>query len=122
MIRKIIRFINSYFNENSTLKRKARKFPRYKEAIIHFDKFKIVVSDFLSVSYQIEDYFFKQDFLLPFSNNDSLKIYDLGANVGIATLYFKTKYPNSTIIAYEADPQIYALYLKNIESNFDKQA
>jgi FkbM family methyltransferase len=48
------------------------------------------------------------------SNNPT--IIDCGANIGLSVLYFKRQFPAATIIAFEPDPQNYALLQKNIES------
>jgi len=42
------------------------------------------------------------------------RIIDCGANVGLATLYWKTRYPNAKITALEADPAIYAYLAQNV--------
>src|ERR1700736_4768148 len=43
-------------------------------------------------------------------------IIDGGANIGLATLFFKRIYPQSRVIAFEADPAIFALLEQNIDS------
>lgn len=40
-------------------------------------------------------------------------IIDAGANIGLSVLYFKTLYPEATIVAYEPDPAIFAILEKN---------
>jgi FkbM family methyltransferase len=44
-------------------------------------------------------------------------IIDAGAHIGLATLYFKIKYPNSHIIAFEPNPNIFPLLEENILYN-----
>jgi FkbM family methyltransferase len=44
-------------------------------------------------------------------------ILDIGANIGIATAYFKCKYPNISLIAIEASPVNYEQLVKNIKNN-----
>jgi FkbM family methyltransferase len=44
-------------------------------------------------------------------------IIDCGANIGIATLFFKWLYPRSTIYTIEADKETFALLEKNIKQN-----
>jgi FkbM family methyltransferase len=47
------------------------------------------------------------------SDNDSPQIIDCGANLGVSVLYFKLLYPNSTIIAIEADINNYVYLARN---------
>jgi FkbM family methyltransferase len=41
-------------------------------------------------------------------------VVDLGANIGLSALYFKSKYPNATVIAVEAEKNNYDVMLKNV--------
>jgi FkbM family methyltransferase len=45
------------------------------------------------------------------------KILDLGANIGLSILFFKTMYPDAQITAFEADPQIFRYLETNIHGN-----
>lgn len=42
-------------------------------------------------------------------------ILDLGANIGLASIYYKSLFPNATIIAVEPDQSNYELLVKNTE-------
>lgn len=44
-------------------------------------------------------------------------IVDIGANIGISTLYFKNRYPDVNLIAVEASPINYELLVENIKMN-----
>jgi FkbM family methyltransferase len=44
-------------------------------------------------------------------------IVDAGGNIGLATLFFKQQYPDSRIIAFEPNPDSFALFQKNLEQN-----
>jgi len=61
--------------------------------------------------------FIKKEYKNFQSDNNSPLIFDCGANVGLATIYFKFFYPNSTIFAFEPDEEIFALLEKNIFQN-----
>ena len=50
------------------------------------------------------------------SKNDENVIIDCGANIGLATIYFKLRFPNSKIIAFEPDPNIFDVLNANIKS------
>ncbi len=41
-------------------------------------------------------------------------VFDLGANVGFATLYFKRQVPTARIVAVEADPRTYERLVRNV--------
>jgi FkbM family methyltransferase len=55
-------------------------------------------------------YFFETDSAEPL-------ILDAGANIGMATLYFKKLYPAARIICFEPDPENFALLQRNVEGN-----
>lgn len=43
-------------------------------------------------------------------------ILDCGSNIGLSVLYFKWKYPNARIMAFEPDPKLFKLLEANISS------
>lgn len=43
----------------------------------------------------------------------SPRIIDAGANIGLSVLYFKQLFPDATVVAYEPDPQMFALLQRN---------
>jgi len=51
------------------------------------------------------------------ANNDEPFIIDAGSNVGMATLFFKLKYPKAKILCFEPDPNIFPVLKKNIQFN-----
>jgi FkbM family methyltransferase len=53
---------------------------------------------------------------LPFALNPRL-IVDLGANIGLTSLYLADQYPDSQIVAVEPDPANAALARSNLEAN-----
>ncbi|PQJ32176.1 hypothetical protein BST92_09675 [Nonlabens arenilitoris] len=59
---------------------------------------------------------FEQEIYKFSSENKSPYIIDGGANIGLATIYFKKLFPKSEILAFEPDTQIHAVLKKNIES------
>jgi len=44
-------------------------------------------------------------------------IFDLGAHIGLSILYFKIKYPNSKIVAFEPNSNIFPILEENIQCN-----
>lgn len=65
------------------------------------------ISDYYSI-FEDEIYDFKPKGHPP-------KIIDGGANIGLATLYWKRNFPDSDITAFEPDPQIFAALKWNVE-------
>jgi FkbM family methyltransferase len=53
---------------------------------------------------------------LPFEH-DAPSIVDLGANVGLATLWFKKRYPRARVLALEPDPAMFACLERNVSAN-----
>src|SRR5690606_32260101 len=51
------------------------------------------------------------------TETESPLIVDCGANIGLSTLYFKSQYPQSRIIAFEPDKQNIELLKHNIAIN-----
>ncbi|XOV66292.1 MAG: FkbM family methyltransferase [Fluviicola sp.] len=51
------------------------------------------------------------------SKHEAPVIVDVGANIGISILYFYSLYPNSTLIAVEADPKIAEILSNNLKIN-----
>lgn len=51
------------------------------------------------------------------SSNPEPIILDCGANIGIATLFFKSLFPAATILSFEPDPASFHLLEKNISNN-----
>jgi FkbM family methyltransferase len=56
------------------------------------------------------EYFFK-------ANHDSPVIFDCGANIGLATLFFKRLYPKARVHSFEADPATSEILRFNVERN-----
>jgi FkbM family methyltransferase len=44
-------------------------------------------------------------------------IVDAGANIGLATLFFKHRYPDARVIAFEPEPEAFELLRRNVEDN-----
>jgi FkbM family methyltransferase len=49
--------------------------------------------------------------------NETPRIIDCGANIGMATLFFKRKFPNCKILAFEPNPKVFELLKRNIDNN-----
>jgi FkbM family methyltransferase len=66
--------------------------------------------------YALREVFFHGDYLFDAETN-SPAILDCGANIGLATLFFKRLYPEARISCFEADPTTASILKKNVEQN-----
>jgi FkbM family methyltransferase len=60
---------------------------------------------------------FARDEYLFFSAAECPVILDCGANIGLATFFFKWLYPKSTVLAFEPDPATFRVLRRNVEEN-----
>lgn len=104
-----------YFND-SLLMSKLAKSPAAKEihAKVHGWNLSFPNPDSFSIMYR--HIFIEEEMKVKF-NIPNPRILDLGANIGLVTLYLKQLYPKSQIVAIEADPQIYDYLAKNVHGN-----
>jgi FkbM family methyltransferase len=51
---------------------------------------------------------------IPYFTKTDPVILDIGANIGCATLFFKTRYPNAIVHAYEPHPRAQETFMKNV--------
>lgn len=94
----------------------ATKLPRFTEHRFQFRNFQLEVTDFLSVAWQIKEFF--EDGRMNFkAKSKQPVIYDCGSNVGISILYYKELYPEARIVAFEPDPKVGKCLKQNIVSN-----
>ncbi|MCU1385625.1 MAG: methyltransferase FkbM family [Acidobacteria bacterium] len=90
--------------------------PRFTPGRIQMRDYDLQYSDLLTLCVQWQDIFVKRclDFA---AATDAPRILDCGANVGLASLYFKRRYPRARITAYEADPALAAIAAGNLRRN-----
>ncbi len=60
---------------------------------------------------------FKEEIYKFETQNPSPLIIDCGSNIGMSVLYFKQKYPNAHVIAFEPDPDNFLLLKENVTQN-----
>lgn len=110
------RILHGKLSEEAILINKATNFPRFKGHSFRYRNFKIEVSDFLSVAWQIKE-FFGDERMAFYSEESDPVIIDCGSNVGISALYFKSIFPQARITCFEADPAIAEILKRNLKSN-----
>ncbi len=82
--------------------------------------FKLHAFDYETAQYLLEEVWLNEDYYFK-TNKQEPVIFDCGANIGVSVLYFKALYPESTIIAFEPNPNLFALLKKNVEVNHLKE-
>lgn len=60
---------------------------------------------------------FEQEIYIFTPEQTSPRILDGGANIGLASLYWKQKFPEARITAFEPDPEVYAALEKNMAAH-----
>jgi FkbM family methyltransferase len=95
---------------------RAETTPRFTPGRIAMMEYQLQYSDLLSFCPQWQDIFVKRT--LDFeTTSPAPRILDCGANVGVATLFFRRRYPSARITAFEADPILFAMLDKNLNAN-----
>jgi FkbM family methyltransferase len=96
--------------------RRSETTPRFTPGEIQLGPYSLRYPDLLTLCPQWHDIFVEQS--LSFETaNAAPRILDCGANVGLASLFFKRRYPTARITAFEADPAIAALLEYNLRAN-----
>lgn len=80
------------------------------DTIIHFPNYSMFFVLFREI-------YFRGDYQISLSNKPS--IFDYGANIGMASLYFKHQYPDALIECYEPDDNNYYFLKKNTSKFVD---
>ena len=90
--------------------------PRFTPGTIRMMDYAVRYSDLLTFCPQWEDIFVKR--VLAFTSaSPAPRILDCGANVGLASLFFRRLYPQARITAYEPDPALFAILNANLHAN-----
>lgn len=90
--------------------------PRRTPGSVRVLDYDLEYADLLSLCPQFHEIFVQRG--LQFRTaSASPRILDCGANIGVASLFFKRAYPGARITAYEADPELCAMTKRNLERN-----
>lgn len=89
--------------------------PRFQRGYVELYDHTIEFNDVFSFFHMIIDIYAEDRYR--FSSIDNPYIIDCGANIGLVSLYCKSIYPNSTIVAFEPDPEIFDILQANVERN-----
>lgn len=105
-----------FFGMKSCFLNGVKKIPRHTKKDIYINQKRLAIIDSLSFVYQYKDIFEKKIYDFKSKSNSPL-IIDCGSNIGLSILFFKQIYPESRILGFEPDPDIFLVLKKNIERN-----
>jgi tRNA1(Val) A37 N6-methylase TrmN6 len=83
---------------------------------LELDKFKLFYAN-KAAAESIINGIFSKNYLSITLKNPYPYIIDCGSHIGISIMFFKKHYPDSTILSFEPDPDIFQLLKKNITIN-----
>lgn len=96
--------------------RLSARVPRHTAGEIALNGYRIAYADLLTLCPQWHDIFVSGSLRFTSSRPDP-RILDCGANIGLASLYFKRLYPRARITAFEADPALATICCRNLAAN-----
>lgn len=100
--------------ENQELDR-ISQLPRFTPSTANLLNHKIFFSDSASFVFMYREIFRKEIYNFKTSSAQPL-IIDAGANIGMGVLYFKKKFPQSKVIAFEPDQKVASILRKNVDA------
>lgn len=93
-----------------------KKIPRYTQTIASIEGRNYTIPDSASFIFMYREIFKTQ--IYKFETQSELPyVIDGGANIGLATIYFKSLFPDAEIVAFEPDPYIFEILENNIKNN-----
>jgi FkbM family methyltransferase len=95
---------------------KIGKIPRYQDCHLKVNGFDLLIPDAMSFLFSYQEIFVERIYEFK-AETSAPKILDLGANIGLSILFFKSLYPQAKITAFEADPKIFSYLKKNVNGN-----
>lgn len=111
---KLKKIIKQRINYQESKFNKFKSIPRYQETTFLLAGKEIIIPDNASYLFMYKEIFEEEIYKFKTSNHEPL-IIDGGANIGLATIYFKDLFPNAKIIAFEPDPDIFKILKNNIQ-------
>ena len=88
---------------------------RHQKFKCKLDGMNLSIPDYMSFLYQYEEIFVNRAYEFPAS--EAPKILDIGSNLGLSVLFYKTAFPNAQVDAYEPDPSVFCCLQENINNN-----
>lgn len=115
-LKKIKKKVSGLFQVNMVLsgkeKRRLENLDRFQPTEINFYGKKIKIVDALTFLGSYKEIFLSEIYKFT-SIKEDIIIIDCGANIGLATIYFKIHFPQAKIVAFEPDPNIFKALKQN---------
>lgn len=89
--------------------------PRYTPVVTNILGKKLNLVDGLSFYYSYKE-IFQHEIYKFIADRENPLIIDCGSNIGLSIIFFKTIYPTSRIIGFEADPKVYKILKINLDT------
>jgi len=114
ILKRIKNKISTRYSIESRELRRIAAIPRYRNGETKLLGESIEFVDSISFLHGYQEIFV--DLIYKFNTKvESPRIIDCGANIGLASIYFKRMYPNSKIICFEPDPKIFEVLKRNLK-------
>ena len=94
----------------------AEETPRFTPGTIRMVDYTLRYPDLLTFCPQWHDIFVERSLAFHTASR-APRIVDCGANIGLASLFFKREYPAARVTAFEADPTLAVLAAENLQAN-----
>ena len=91
---------------------KLKNIPQFTEGVFFFEGRNFYYSDALAFLHSVDEIYTEEIYKFK-SKTDKPVILDCGANIGLSVAYFSKIYPESKVIAFEPDPNIFRILQKN---------
>jgi FkbM family methyltransferase len=111
----IKRKLNKHSLKLATEFHKLKQVPRYTKTSAVIDGYKLIIPDSASFLFMYDEIFREEIYKFK-TKNQTPYIIDGGANIGLASIYFKKLYPNAEIVAFEPDTDIFTILKSNIKT------
>ncbi len=85
-------------------------------SLLRCNGYTVRINDWPNFRILAKDVFRKRIYHFEAQRPDPL-ILDCGANIGMATLFFKRQYPDARVISFEPDPAVFPLLAENVSRN-----
>jgi FkbM family methyltransferase len=110
--REIVNWLKFLKGEKNIKEIQLSHLPRFKRGFTNLIKPNIEYVDSASLLSAYREIFKKE--IYDFKCDGNPRIIDCGANIGLAIIYWKRKFPDAEIIGFEPDPEIFRVLKKNI--------